>query len=154
MSLLKCKLNFLLLPIPVHFLLLRFGRNIIILTILWSLQRSSLPIQPSFGPSVVRCVSCQLLSHSWYTDLDNGLYHLPELQLGLTKGVTGWRGMLTLLRQLITPLVYPEVRVCPIFTFVCPTGLMRLMTVLYSCYFIILMVRLFKLVEVWTYEFI
>jgi hypothetical protein len=34
-------------------------------------------------------------------------------------------------RHLIPPLLYPELRVCPILKFVIPTGLMRLMTVRY-----------------------
>jgi hypothetical protein len=36
------------------------------LQVLWSLQRCSLPIQPSFGSNVVWCVSCKSLSHFWY----------------------------------------------------------------------------------------
>jgi hypothetical protein len=42
-------------------------------------------------------LSYQLLSHFWNTNLDYGLNRLPELELGLTVGVTGRQGMLTLL---------------------------------------------------------
>jgi hypothetical protein len=42
-------------------------------------------------------------------------------------GVTGRQGMLTPPRHLIPPLLYPEIRVCPILKFVFPIGL---------CYFI------------------
>jgi hypothetical protein len=92
-----------------------------------SLQRSSLLILPTFRPNVVLCVSYQSLSGSWHTDLDYGSYRLPELELGFTAGVTGLQGMLTPLRHLIPPLVYPEVFfVCPILKFVFPNGLMRL----------------------------
>jgi hypothetical protein len=41
--------------------------------------------------------------------------------MGLVAGVTGRHGMLTLPRNLTTPLVYPEIRVCPILKFVFPT---------------------------------
>jgi hypothetical protein len=37
---------------------------------------------------------------------------------------------------MIPPLVYAEVRLCPILYFIFPTGLMRLLTVRYSCHFI------------------
>jgi hypothetical protein len=47
------------------------------LQILWSLQRSHLPIQLVFGPHVVRYVSYQSLSRSWHTDLDYGSYNVP-----------------------------------------------------------------------------
>jgi hypothetical protein len=60
-------------------------------------------IQPSFRQNAVWCVSYQL-------------------ELGLIAGVTGRQGMLTPPRHLIPPLVYPEVRVCPIPKFVLPTG--------------------------------
>jgi hypothetical protein len=52
-------------------------------------------------------------------------------------GVTGRQGMLTPPRHLIPPLVYPEVSVCHILRFVFSTGLTKLMTVRYSCYFIV-----------------
>jgi hypothetical protein len=51
-------------------------------------------------------------------DLDYGLYHLPELELWLTAVVTGQQRMLTLPRNLIPSLIYPEVRVCPILNFI------------------------------------
>jgi hypothetical protein len=105
------------------------------LQVFWSLQRSSLPIQPFFGPNSVWCVSCQSLSHFWVTDLDYGLNRLPELELGLTADVTGRQGMLTPPKHLIPPLVCPEVRVCSIIGFVFSTGFMRLITVRYLCYF-------------------
>jgi hypothetical protein len=41
--------------------------------------------------------------------------------MGLMAGVTGRQGMLTPPKHLIPPLVYPEVRVCPILKFVSPT---------------------------------
>jgi hypothetical protein len=59
-------------------------------------------------------------------------------------GVTGQQGMLTPLRHLIPSLVYSEVRVCPMLKFVFSTGLMRLMTVRYLCYFIIQLVDYVK----------
>jgi hypothetical protein len=77
----------------------------------------------------------QSLNRSWYTDLDYCSYRLPDLELGLWAGVTGRLGILTPPWHLILPLIYPEVRVCPILKFVFPTGLMRLMTVRYLCYF-------------------
>jgi hypothetical protein len=101
--------------------------------ILCLLQRFTLPIQPSFRANVVWYVSYQSLSRSWYTDLDYGSYRLPELGSGLTAGVTGRQGKFTPPRHLIPPLVYPEVRVCPILKFAFPTGLMRSMTVRYLC---------------------
>jgi hypothetical protein len=81
------------------------------------------------------------------TDFDCGLFCLPNLDTlilttdlyvwnGAQMGATGQQGMFTPPRHLISPLVYPEVRVCPILKFVFPTGLMRLMTICYSCYFI------------------
>jgi hypothetical protein len=70
-----------------------------------------------------------------------GLMCLPELELGLTAGVTGRQGMFTPSSHLIPPLVYPEVRVCPILWFAIPTGLMGLMTVRYLRHFIFLMVQ-------------
>jgi hypothetical protein len=53
-----------------------------------SLQRLSLPIQPSFRAVALWCVSYQSLSLSCHTNLDYGSNHLPELELGLTAGVT------------------------------------------------------------------
>jgi hypothetical protein len=76
--------------------------------ILWSLRRSSLPIQPSFRPNAVLCVSYQSLSRIWYTDLDYGSNRLPELELLLTAGVTGRQGMLTPPKHLTPPLVCPQ----------------------------------------------
>jgi hypothetical protein len=102
--------------------------------ILRLLQRSSLPIQPSFRSHAVWCVSYQTLSRSWYIDLD--LYRLPDLETGLMPGVTGWQGMFTPYKKLIPSLVYPEVRVCLILLSAFPTELMRLMTVRYLCHFI------------------
>jgi hypothetical protein len=93
-----------------------------VLQVLWSLQRSSMSLQPSCRPNAVWCVSYQSLSR-WYTDLDYGSNRLPELELWLTAGVTGRQGMFTTPMHLIPPLVYPEVRVCPILWFVFPTGL-------------------------------
>jgi hypothetical protein len=81
------------------------------LQILRTLQWSSLPVQLSFRPNAVWCVSYQSLSRSWYTDLDYGLYCLPELELGLMVDVTGQQGMLTPPRHLIPSLVFPGVRV-------------------------------------------
>jgi hypothetical protein len=72
-----------------------------------SLQRSSLPLQLSFKPNAVWCVWYQSLSRSWYTDLDYDSYRLPDLELGLTTGVTDQQGMLTPPRYLIPLLVYP-----------------------------------------------
>jgi hypothetical protein len=92
--------------------------------ILRSLHRSNLPTQPSFWPSfrpyAVWCVSYKLLSRSWHTDLDYGLFRLLDLEIGPTAGVTGRQGML-----LLPLLVYPAVRVCPILWFVFPTELKR-----------------------------
>jgi hypothetical protein len=66
------------------------------------------------------------------------LFRLPNLEIlifafemGLTAGVTGRKGMLTPPRHLMPPLVFPEVRVCPILSFV----FMRLVTVCYLCHF-------------------
>jgi hypothetical protein len=101
-----------------------------------SLQRSRLPIQPSFRPNAVWCVSYGSLSLSLYTDLDYGSCHLPELELELKAGVTGWQWMSTPPRPVIPPPVYSEVCVCPILKFVFPIRLMRLMTVRYLCYFL------------------
>jgi hypothetical protein len=59
---------------------------------------------------------------------------LGWLELGFMESVTGRQGMLSPPKQLIAPLVYPEVRVCPILKFLFPTVLMRLITVRYLCY--------------------
>jgi hypothetical protein len=78
--------------------------NIMISTVLFtgsfpqnlrSLQRSSLPVQLSFRPNAVWCVSHQPSSWSLHTDGGYGLYHLPDLELGFTAGVTGRQGILT-----------------------------------------------------------
>jgi hypothetical protein len=50
--------------------------------------------------------------------------------IGLTAGVTGRQGMFSPPMELIPPLVYPEVRIFPIFWFVFPTGLVRSMAVI------------------------
>jgi hypothetical protein len=50
---------------------------------------------------------------------------LPDLETGLTAGVTGRQGMFTAPRNLIPPLVYPKVRICPILKFVFPTAKCR-----------------------------
>jgi hypothetical protein len=68
--------------------------------ILRSLQRSSLPIQLSFRPNTVWCVWYKSLSRSWYTDFDYDSYRLPDLELGLTTGVTDQQGMFTSPRYL------------------------------------------------------
>jgi hypothetical protein len=98
------------------------------LQILRSLQRSNLPIQPSFRPNYVLCFSYQSRSRSW-------LWFIPlsDLEIGLPAGVTGRQGMLTSPRHLVPPLVYSNVRVCPILWFVFPTGLLISMTVRYLC---------------------
>jgi hypothetical protein len=67
------------------------------------------------------------------SDRDYGLYRLPDLEIGLTTGVTGRQGMRPPLRHLFPPMVYPEVRDYPILRFVFPTGLLRLITVRCSC---------------------
>jgi hypothetical protein len=77
--------------------------------ILWSLQRSYLPIQPFVGSHAVWYVSYQSLSPSWHTDLDYGSYRL----VGLTAGVTGQHGMVTPLWHLIPLMIFTEVRVRP-----------------------------------------
>jgi hypothetical protein len=58
-------------------------------------------------------VSHQSLSHSRHTDLDYASYRLPNLEIGLTVGVTGRQGMLTPPRHLIPPLIYSEACVRP-----------------------------------------
>jgi hypothetical protein len=83
------------------------------LQILWSLQRSGLPIQLSFGPHAIWSVFYLSVSHFWYTDLDYGLYCLPDLEIRLMAGVNSWHRLFTLPRHLIPPLIYSEVRVCP-----------------------------------------
>ena len=45
-------------------------------------------------------------------DFDYGLFRLPDLGYWLTVSVTGQQWMLTLPTHLISPLVYPRVRVC------------------------------------------
>jgi hypothetical protein len=87
--------------------------------ILRSLQRSSLPIQPSFTPNAVWCVSYQSLSRSWYTDLDYDSYRLPDLELGLTMGVTDQQGVLTPPRYLIPRLIYPCRSLCLPYSQIC-----------------------------------
>jgi hypothetical protein len=73
------------------------------------------------------------LSCSWHTG--HKLRFEPELQLGVTAGVTVRQGMLTPPRHLILPPIYAEVHIRPIFGFVFPTGFMRLINALYLCYF-------------------
>jgi hypothetical protein len=51
------------------------------------------------------------INRSSHTDLNYGSYRLPNLEVGLTAGVTGQQGMLTHPRHLILPLLFPEVRV-------------------------------------------
>jgi hypothetical protein len=58
-------------------------------------------------------------------DLEYGSYHSPNLEIGLTEGVTGQQGMIIPHRHLIETLVYPEVRVCPCVWIVFPTDLTR-----------------------------
>jgi hypothetical protein len=45
---------------------------------------------------------------------------IPELEFGFMAGVTGRQGMLNPPRHLISPLVFPEVRVSLIFNVECP----------------------------------
>jgi hypothetical protein len=104
--------------------------------VLWSLQRPRLSIQPSFRSNTVWYVSYQSLSRSWHTDFDYGAYRLPDLEIGLTAGVTGRQWMLTPPRHLIPRLVYPVACICLILWFVFPTGLMKSMTVRYLCHLI------------------
>jgi hypothetical protein len=80
--------------------------------ILWSLQRSYLPIQPFFGPHAVWYFWYQSLSRSWHTDLDYRSYRLSNVEIGLMAGVTGQQG--TPSWHLIPPLIYSEVRVRPL----------------------------------------
>jgi hypothetical protein len=75
-----------------------------------------MPIQPFFGPHAVWYVSYQSLSRSWHIDLDYGSYLLCNMEIGLRAGVTGQQGMLTPLRHLIPPLVFPVVCVSLILT--------------------------------------
>jgi hypothetical protein len=98
--------------------------------ILWSLQRSYLPMQPFFGPHAVWYVSYmyQSLSRSWHTDLDYGLYRLPNLEIGLTAGVTGLQGML--LHGTWSHLRYIQRSVYAHS----PIGLLRLITLRYFCH--------------------
>jgi hypothetical protein len=83
-----------------------------------SLQWSYLPIQPFVGPHVVWYVPYLSLSRSWHTDLDYGSYHLPNLEIGLTAGVTGREVMFTPPRHLIPPMVYSEVLVRPLSDYI------------------------------------
>jgi hypothetical protein len=56
-------------------------------------------------------------------------------EMELMADVTGQQGMLTSLKHLIPPLVYSEVRVCPILWFVFPTRFIKLMIARYLCHF-------------------
>jgi hypothetical protein len=95
-------------------------------------QISSLVLSPHFASSTVvitiwfanitsHWVACCLMCFRtfvkpfWHTDFDYGLLRLPDLEIGLTVGVTFQHGMLTPPRHLIPPLVCPRVRVCPFF---------------------------------------
>jgi hypothetical protein len=79
------------------------------------LQQSSLLIQHSFRPNSVLCVSYYMLSRFWYTDLDYVSNHLPELELGLTAGVTVNRVCLLLLGTW-SHLCYIQRSVCALFS--------------------------------------
>jgi hypothetical protein len=70
-------------------------------------QLSSFPILPSLRQNAVWCVSYQSWSRSWYTGLDYGMCRLPELELGITAGMTSRQGMFTPAKHLIPPLIYP-----------------------------------------------
>jgi hypothetical protein len=109
--------------------------------ILRSLQLPSLPIQPSFWPNGIWCVSYRSLSRSWHTDLDYCSYHLPELADG---GCDQSTGVLTPPIHLIPPLVYPEARGCPILKYI----FMRLMSVRYSCYFTLRLPTIFDELDI------
>jgi hypothetical protein len=86
----------------------------------------------------------KLFLTKWF---DYSWYRLLELEIGLKVGVTGRQYLLTSPRQLIPPLVYSEVRVCPILWFVFPTGLMTSMSVGYLCH---LMHAFHAILNIWT----
>jgi hypothetical protein len=80
--------------------------------ILRLLQRSSLPIQPSFRPNAAWCISYQSLSCSWHTWPGNMAHGECDRSTGDAYPLN------TPPRHLIPPLVYPEVRACSILKFV------------------------------------
>jgi hypothetical protein len=68
------------------------------------------------------------------TEFDCGLFlNVDKLilvfEMGQMASVTGRQGMLTPPRHLIQPLVYPEVRICPILKCIVSTRLLKLTTV-------------------------
>jgi hypothetical protein len=94
---------------------------------------SYFPIQPFVGPHVVWCF-ISIVNGFWHTDLDYGSYLLPNLEIGLTAGVTGRQGMLTPPWHLIPPLIYSEV--CLLSFSDLYARLMRLITVCSFFFFI------------------
>jgi hypothetical protein len=89
-------------------------------------------VQPSIRPNAVWCVSYQLLSRSWHSGIEYGLFHLSDLKIRLGSrrmwfeaGVTRTQGIFTPPGHLISPLIYAEVCVCPILWFAFPTQLVR-----------------------------
>jgi hypothetical protein len=113
---------------------------------LWSCKRSYLPIQPFSGLFAVWYVSYQSLSCSRHTDLDYGLYRLSNLEIEAHRrcdqstrdaysSMATWSHLWYIQRFL--PLIYSEVRLCPVSWFVYPLRLMRLIAVRYFCHFII-----------------
>jgi hypothetical protein len=80
---------------------------------------------------LAQTVTPYVTNQSIYTDLDYGSNRLPELESGLTVGVTCREVMLTPLRHLIPPLVNPDFLVCSILKFALPTYLLKLITSLF-----------------------
>jgi hypothetical protein len=62
------------------------------------------------GQTLTDVLKYQLLSPSLHADFDFGLFHLPNLEMGLTAGVSGWQRMVTPPWHLIPPLVC----LCPV----------------------------------------
>jgi hypothetical protein len=84
-----------------------------------------------------------------HTNFDSGLFRLPNLDpLILTTNFWRYRstgGDYPSYRHRIPSLVYPEVRVCPIFWFVFPIRRMRLMTVHYVLFHYCVLYSLHKI---------
>jgi hypothetical protein len=55
-----------------------------------------------------------ILGGSWHVNFDCGMFHLPDLEIGLKADVTGRQWIFTPPSHLIPPMVHIGVCVCPV----------------------------------------
>lgn len=98
---------------------------------IWSVYRSSLPVHYNIEWTFLWRAPCRLVCRSWHNGFNYVYLRLLHQDVGFMTGFIGRQGILTPPMHLISPLMYPGIRVWPNAGPLLRIGVRRLITVFY-----------------------